>query len=112
MKKLLYEQAKKKEAIKASIKEKLKLIEGGKILSLTIRTFSTDKQAYEDITIHAGTDLPREKIKGLLLSNLKGRLEKAEKDFEEFFTASLSIEDDPELLVEETEQVKTVVIPE
>lgn len=85
MKRSDYQLAKSKEAEIAELKTKLNNIESGKILSLTIRTFSTDKQIYEDAIIDSNNDLCRTKLKGVLLDNLRSRYKKAQEDYELLF---------------------------
>lgn len=71
----------KEEQIEQLLKFK-KLIETSKILSINLRCFSDEKTEFENITL---SDLPKNKIKHVLLENYETRLENAKKDYEDFF---------------------------
>lgn len=77
-----YQQLKRKEALIEYLKNALKNIEGGKILKIDLRSYSDDKLEYEYQEL---TDIPKAKIKAVLIENLQTRLEKAQKDWESYF---------------------------
>lgn len=77
-----YQQLKSKEAQIEYLKNALKNIEGGKILKIDVRSYSDDKSEYE---YQEFTDIPKTKIKQVLIENLQTRLKKAQEDWESYF---------------------------
>jgi len=77
-----YQKVRAKEAQLEYLKEFKKTVECGKILNLKIRTFNEDRIEYEDIEF---TDLPKRKIKTVILENLETRIESAKNDWESYF---------------------------
>lgn len=77
-----YDRIKNKEAQIEHLLKSKNIVESSKILQLKLRYFNEDKTEFEDIVL---TDLPKGKIKGILLENFKIRLENAQNDYEEYF---------------------------
>lgn len=77
-----YQKLRAKEAQIEYLKEFKKAIENGKILNLKIRIFNEDKIEYEDLDF---TDIPKRKIKTVILENLETRMESAKNDWESYF---------------------------
>lgn len=63
-------------------KQELKMFEMGKILSITVRTFNDDKSEYEDIEYC--TNLPRVKLKGVMLDLLKSDRDSLQRSFDKY----------------------------
>lgn len=77
-----YQQLKRKEALIEYLKNALKNIEGGKILKIDLRSYSDDKLEYEYQEL---TDIPKNKVKQVLIENFQTRLKKAQEDWESYF---------------------------
>lgn len=77
-----YQQLKSKEAQIEYLKNALKNIEGGKILKIDVRSYSDDKSEYEYQEL---TDIPKNKVKQVLIENFQTRLKKAQEDWESYF---------------------------
>ena len=71
-------------------KKELKIFEMGKILSITVRTFNDDKAEYEDIEY--STNLPRVKLKGVMLELLK-----SDRDSLQFIFDNFTVENQKEV---------------
>jgi len=63
-------------------KQELKVFEMGKILSITVRCFNEEKTEYEDIEY--STNLPRVKLKGVMLDLLKSDREGLQYQFDKY----------------------------
>ena len=63
-------------------KQELKMFEMGKILSITVRIFNDDKSEYEDIDY--STNLPRVKLKGVMLDLLKSDRDSLQRSFDKY----------------------------
>ena len=61
-------------------KDELRLFESGKILSLKVRCFNEEKTEYEDIEYF--TNLPRTKLKGVMLELLKSERDSLQYQFD------------------------------
>lgn len=77
-----YQQLKSKEAQIEHLRNTLNAIQCGKILKINLRSYSDDKSEYEYLEL---TDIPKRKVKGVLIENLQTRLEKAQEDWEGYF---------------------------
>ena len=65
-------------------KKELKVFEMGKILSITVRTFNDDKTEYEDIEY--SSNLPRVKLKGVMLDLLKSDRDSLQRSFDNYLS--------------------------
>ncbi len=63
-------------------KQELKVFENGKILSITVRCFNEEKTEYEDIEY--STNLPRVKLKGVMLDLLKSDRDSLQRSFDKY----------------------------
>ena len=63
-------------------KDVLKMFEAGKILSIKVRVFNEEKTEYEDIEYSC--NLPRTKLKGVMLDLLKSDRESLQYQFDSF----------------------------
>ena len=63
-------------------RDELKVFENGKILSITVRTFNEDKTEYEDLEY--SSNLPRVKLKGVMLELLKSDRDSLQRSFDLF----------------------------
>ena len=67
-----FEQAKITEQQIEALEQRLKQIESGKILNITVRVFSEDKMKYEDVILK---NMPKSIVKAVLRENVKKQLE-------------------------------------
>jgi len=65
-------------------RDELKVFENGKILSITVRTFNEDKTEYEDIEY--SSNLPRVKLKGVMLELLKADRDGLQYQFDNYLS--------------------------
>ena len=63
-------------------RNELKVFENGKILSITVRCFNEEKTEYEDIEF--STNLPRVKLKAVMLDLLKADREGLQYQFDKY----------------------------
>lgn len=77
-----YNNLKQKEAAIARLKERIRAIENGKIISVNIRLYTPDKMEYQDVT---EGDIPKREIRTAILNNLTKQLSDAQADWEGFF---------------------------
>lgn len=84
-----YNSLKQKEAQIARLKERIRAVENGKIMSVNIRLFSPDKGSYEDVT---EGDIPKREIRLAILQNLYKQLEDCQRDWDSYFNEECMFE--------------------